>query len=109
MSEANKAVVRQFLAALGRGDSDGLAAVITKDIEAVCTGTSLMAMTRRYDDILGAGAFLKMATKNGIDFTIISTTCEDDRVAVEVEGKSQLMNGQAYDNQYFFLFTVRDG
>lgn len=109
MSEANKAVVRKFIEALGKGDAEGLAAVITKDIEAICTGTSLMAMTRRYDDVLGAGAFLKMATKSGIAFQEISMTAEADRVAAEFAGKATLMNGQAYDNEYFFLFSVRDG
>jgi uncharacterized protein len=36
-------------------------------------------------------------------------TAEADRVAAEFAGKATLMNGQAYDNEYFFLFSVRDG
>jgi ketosteroid isomerase-like protein len=109
MSEANKAVVRKFIAALGKGDAAGLAAVITQDIEAVCTGSSLMAMTRKYDDVLGAGALLSMMTKNGIAFTEISMTAEADRVAAEFAGQATLVNGEAYNNEYFFLFSIRDG
>jgi hypothetical protein len=40
---------------------------------------------------------------------VIGTTAEGDRVAVEVEGAAELRGGSRYDNQYHFVFVVRDG
>jgi ketosteroid isomerase-like protein len=42
-------------------------------------------------------------------FTIISTTAEEDRVAVEVNGSARLADGRLYENNYLMLFEFRDG
>jgi uncharacterized protein len=105
MSEANKTTVRRFVAALGSGDVEALRALMTEDIEAVCTGTSLMAGTRRHADIVGAAALLGQMTKAGINFHIVELTAEADRVSAEIEGQSTLVNGQSYNNQFY----LRDG
>lgn len=107
--EANKAVVKRFIQALGGADEAGLRATVANDIQAVCTGTSLMSMTRGYDEVIGAAAMLKQITKNGIEMKILNLTAEADRVAAEFEGKSTLVTGQAYNNQYHMLFFLRDG
>jgi uncharacterized protein len=36
-------------------------------------------------------------------------TAEGDRVAVEAESYGKMKNGKTYQNQYHFLFIVRDG
>ncbi|MET0986346.1 MAG: nuclear transport factor 2 family protein [Steroidobacteraceae bacterium] len=105
----NKALVKSFLEALGAGDAERLKALITKDITAVATGSSVLSMTRNYDDIVGTAQMLKAATKNGIEFRFLNLTAEADRVAVEVEGYSTLVNGVPYNNQYHMLFFIRDG
>ena len=43
------------------------------------------------------------------DMQIISTTAEDDRVAVECYGNCVLADGRSYNNNYFFLVYIRDG
>lgn len=45
----------------------------------------------------------------GIDFTLHSTTAEDDRVAAEASCHAELTNGRVYANQYHMLFRFRDG
>ena len=45
----------------------------------------------------------------GIDFTLHTTTAEDDRVAAEVSCHAELVNGKVYANQYHMLFRFRDG
>ena len=35
--------------------------------------------------------------------TILSTTAEDDRVAIEAESHGRLVDGRPYENQYHFL------
>jgi ketosteroid isomerase-like protein len=40
--------------------------------------------------------------------TVVATTAEGDRVAIEAVGKGRLRNGRSYDNRYHFLMEVRD-
>lgn len=109
MLDANKAVVRKFVQALGAGDADTLKSLITPDIEAVCTGTCLLSATRGFDEIVGAAGMLKQVTQAGIAFEILQLTAEGDRVAAEIQGRSTLVTGVDYNNEYHFLFFLRDG
>lgn len=107
--QSNKTIAQQFLTALGKGDAATMATLIAPDVKAVCTGTSVLSCTRNHDEILGALMMLSQVTQNGIAFTVLSMTAEDDRVSVEAEGASTLVNGVPYNNQYHFLFYIRDG
>jgi uncharacterized protein len=105
----NKKLVTAFMQALGKGDAEAMKPLLTADMVAVCTGTCLLSGSRNAAEILGAVGMLKQATKNGIDFKLLNLTAEEDRVAVEAEGYSTLVNGTPYNNQYHFLFFIRDG
>jgi uncharacterized protein len=48
-------------------------------------------------------------TKVPSHMTIRHVTAEEDRVAIECDGKGVQHDGQPYDNTYHFLFFVRDG
>ncbi len=43
------------------------------------------------------------------DMRIIAVTAEDDRVAVEVEGRGRMRSGIDFANTYHMLFRVQDG
>ncbi|NWK97906.1 hypothetical protein DM806_20040 [Sphingobium lactosutens] len=105
--EGHKQRVRDFLRFLGHGDVDGLAQILSPDVQATATGTSFMSGTRGYDEILSTAGTLGAITQNGIDFQIVSLTAEEDRVSAEVRGESTLTNGTPYNNEYHFLFTIR--
>ena len=107
--DANKQVVRDFIAALGRGDAVAMAPLLAPDVEAIATGTSFMSGTRDRDTILSTLGTLGSITKDGIDFDILSMTAEEDRVSAEAKGRSTLVNGTPYNNEYHMLFTLRDG
>lgn len=109
MSQANKEVIRKFMIALGSGDVETVKSLITDDIEAVCVGTSMVSGTRGYADIVGVGDLFKKITKAGIRFDILTMTAEEDRVSAEMQGHSDLVTGVPYNNQYHFLFFLRDG
>src|SRR5262245_34874537 len=49
-------------------------------------------------------AGVKALMPNMITFTVIDSTAERDRVAVEATGWAQLANGRRYENNYHFLF-----
>ena len=40
---------------------------------------------------------------------VVGITAEGERVAVELEGDAPTTDGRRYQNQYHFLFVVRDG
>lgn len=107
--EPNKAVVRNFLKYLGAGDAKGMSSVITDDIEAICTGTSILSTTRNRAAVLEAAAMLAHAIPHGLKFEILNLTAEDDRVSCEVKGHATLATGSPYNNEYHFLFFLREG
>lgn len=109
MSQDNKEIVRRFLTALGGCDRETLATLVTDDCHAVCTGSSIVSRTRGHDEILRTCDYFKRTLKEGIRFEILNMTAEEDRVSVESEGFSELQNGVAYNNQYHFLFFLRNG
>ena len=45
----------------------------------------------------------------GIDMRIRGMIGEGDKVAAEVEAVGEIVNGRTYNNEYHFLFTIRDG
>ena len=109
MKQANKDVVRTFLEAFGQGDSETVDSLLAEDCIAVCTGTSIVSRTRDRREIVRTADYFKRTMKDGVRFEILNMTAEDDRVSVESEGFSELKNGVAYNNQYHFLFFLRDG
>ncbi|WP_313802337.1 nuclear transport factor 2 family protein [Sphingobium sp.] len=46
---------------------------------------------------------------NGLRMTVKSLIAEDDRIAAEIESYGEAGNGCIYNNDYHFLFTIRDG
>jgi uncharacterized protein len=105
----NKQVVREFLQALGTGDAPRMMPLLADNIEAVAMGTCLMSGTRNKEQILSTLGLLSQSVKNGIDFKILHLTAEEDRVAAEVAGSSTMVTGGPYNNNYHFLFFIRNG
>ena len=108
-TQNNKETVKSFMQALGQGDVEILQTLLTDDAEAVCTGTSVLSMTRDRDTILKTAAVFPLIAKNGIEFSILELTAEEDRVSCDMIGSGELVNGTAYNNEYHFLFYFRDG
>ena len=47
--------------------------------------------------------------ERGMQWTTIGATADGDRVALEAVCKVTLKNGAVYNNQFHFLFQIRDG
>ena len=109
MSDANKALARDFLEALCAGDVERLKPLMCEDIEAVAMGNAAICGTRRYQDILATMAAFPLLTEDGLNPRILSMTAEEDRVAVEWAGDARLRNGARYANRYAMVFHVRAG
>jgi ketosteroid isomerase-like protein len=100
---ANHQIVREFLAALSKGElKDDM---LAPDFSGwtVLSGPVARATYQR------AFAVFASIFSEGPTPTIHSLTAEDDRVVAEFRSKGTLRSGDAYQNDYLFLFRIRDG
>jgi len=103
MTHPHHAIVREIFAAMPSGKLPEH--LLTDDLSAWTTLRPHMDRAA----YLGAIAMLGRMCSPPIQFTIKSLTAEEDRVAVEVSSEGTLVNGQNYQNTYFFMFRIRDG
>jgi ketosteroid isomerase-like protein len=101
--EENKKTVLAFIASLSRGKPDET--LLTDD--AVWWIPGVGTVDRK--------AFFAIAdnfqsqVKTPVQMDVVAVTAEDDRVAVEANGRAELQDGRIYANTYHFLFYLRDG
>ncbi|NKI15854.1 SnoaL-like domain-containing protein [Spongiibacter sp. KMU-166] len=108
MSDKNKKIVTDFIQAMGNGDIEAIQTLLAHDVEAVTMGSSLISGSRGYDELIAGAAMFKQITATGIDFEIQHLTAEENRVSAEVKGRSELVSGAHYNNDYHFLIFIRD-
>ena len=103
MTANHHRIVREFLAALSGGElADDM---LTPDF------SGWTVLSGPVDRATYQGAFKVFATifAEGPALTIRSLTAEEDRVVAEFRSKGTLVSGEAYQNDYLFLFRIRDG
>ncbi len=110
----NRALVEQFFDDFSNGRIDAAFSLLSDDGAWWAAG-KLYSGDRRvtgdftkaeYLDLVGE---IVKAFPAGIRFKIHAMTAEGDRVAAEVESFGDHANGKRYNNQYHFLFVVKDG
>ena len=102
MTAVHHRIVREFLAALSGGElSDDM---LTADV------SGWTVLSGPVDKATYQGAFKVFASifEEGPILTIHSLTAEEDRVVAEFRSKGTLVNGDVYQNDYLFLFRLRD-
>ena len=107
--EENKVIARKFVECLSRGDIEGLVSTIGEDVIFETMGSSIMSRRRSRAELPLAYRTILAACPDGVRLTIRSITAEDDRVSVEAQGSAMAVSGKSYNNQYHFLFLIRDG
>jgi uncharacterized protein len=109
-TEENVQTVKDFFAAVGRGDREGLLALVAEDIEWIIPGEDWpLAGTRR--GLAGLADLLETASK-----TMETSTepreyvAQGDRVLVVgfAAGKVKATN-RAFEDHFVFAITVQDG
>lgn len=108
--EENVQTVKDFFAAMGRGDKQGLLALSAEDIEWIIPGTDWpLAGTQRGHSELAA--LLQKASEMEISSSIPPEyVAQGDRVLVVgfAEGKVKATN-KTFEDNWVFAITVRDG
>lgn len=107
--EQNKNSTRAFFDAMQRGDADAIADTYADDGRVVTMGNTLISGSRGKEEIRGFAGGVLEAFPQGLTFTILNITAEDDRVAVEATSEGMHASGQPYSNHYHFLLTWRNG
>ncbi|XVQ14979.1 nuclear transport factor 2 family protein [Spirillospora sp. CA-255316] len=109
MTRDNKDVALTYLKALGEGDPGLMDTVLADDFETMARGSAMICGLRNREDVLAFLTAVPSIFKNGIRFETESVTAEEGRVVCQVKGFSTLANGTEYNNEYIFLFQLRDG
>ncbi len=109
--EENKAVVRSWFEAVNRGDEAAILATTNEDFLFVTMARQPEWLLYEWDRVQFSKVPSTMSTvlKSPIQLKIVDMTAEGDRVAVEAETDSEMLNGRRYNNAYHFVFKLRDG
>ncbi|HLS99184.1 MAG: nuclear transport factor 2 family protein [Porticoccaceae bacterium] len=102
-TEANRQVALRVVNAVGSGDKATVASLLHPELDWWLNGIGHLDR----EQFLGSLDMLASAKVGG--FTIMSTTAEGDRVAVEMSGRFEYEDGRVYENNYCELMTIRDG
>jgi ketosteroid isomerase-like protein len=111
--EQNKELVRNFFAAMGRGDRQALAAMLAEDARWVIpqaapahAGTHI-GREHILDIMLGSIPKIFVPGTNRLD--IHALIAEGDYVAAPARVTATTPQGRQYDNQYVFIFRMAGG
>lgn len=107
--EENKKRVREFFAALSRGDLQTVLDAYADDGVCWTAGSLPISGTRTKSELAPFMEGVIGAFPDGIRFTITGLVAEGERVAVEATSDGSHASGHDYHNEYHFLFRFREG
>lgn len=101
----NLALVKRYIAKILGGDLEGALRMCRDDTAFQGPDGSITGK----DGVRAIFAQIGPLMVNPMEYQILGTTCEGNRVAVEATGRTQLANGNVYANIYHFLFEIDGG
>ena len=105
----NKAIVREFFAAMNSGDVDYIVNAYAQDGCLQTMGNTLISGVYAREQIAASAGGIFEVFPKGITFEIIDMIAEGDKVAVEATSEGEHVSGQTYSNEYHFLFEFEQG
>lgn len=107
----NKELVAEFMDVFSLGDVDRILSFLTDSatwwVAGSLEGISGEKNKTEFGQMLSGLSALTVT--GAIQLTPQAWTAQGDRVAVETESYAEVHNGRTYNNQYHFVFEVRDG
>ena len=103
-----KEFIQSFFEAMSEGDTDAIVNAYHPEGRVETMGNTLISGSRGLDEIKSFAPAVLESFPNKLKFTIKNITAEDNRVAVEAESTGEHVSGQHYNNQYHFLFELKD-
>jgi ketosteroid isomerase-like protein len=111
-TENHRVTATRFFELFSISDIDGVLALMTDDATWRIPGKKELSPTAGvYSKEKIGRLFRRMleALTSGLQFTVTSSTCEGNRVSLEVSSRGDLKNGRLYRQEYHFLMEFRDG
>lgn len=102
LADRNRALVIRLMTALDKSDVDTIRAIMAPDVDWYVSGVGTLDLDTLLTQLQAMLGVAKVAQT-----TIIATTAEGERVAVESRGNFEFEDGRTYRNHYHHLFTVR--
>jgi ketosteroid isomerase-like protein len=109
MSEANKKVALDFLAAMDAGDGEAMDRCLTRDAFTNTQGFAGVSGQRSREMMVATASAFKDIVPTGFRPKMKKVVAEGDAVVLEFEGDAVLSSGEAYCNQYVFVFSFEGG
>ena len=103
-----KEFIQSLFEAMSEGDTDAIVDAYHPEGRVETMGNTLISGSRGLDEIKSFAPAVLESFPNKLKFTIKNITAEDNRVAVEAESTGEHVSGQHYNNQYHFLFELKD-
>lgn len=110
MAKTGRAVIEEYWKKLGAGDMAGSMALLSPDVVYVVTGKT--PVSGRFQGLAEVTEKLMKPVFSRIrNLALVPDEFigEGDRVAVLAHGKAEAVAGGSYENQYVFVYGVRDG
>lgn len=103
LADRNRALVIRLMGALDKSDVETIRAIMAPDVDWYVSGVGTLDLDTLLTQLQAMLGIAKVAQT-----TIIATTAEGERVAVESRGNFEFEDDRNYRNHYHHLFTVRD-
>ena len=107
--ERNRQLATELFEAISKADVAKLDELYADDFEIWTAGSMPFSGTSNKAEALEGMKMIGSMFPEGLQFTILATTAEGDRVAIEAESKGVAASGVLYHNLYHFLMVVKDG
>lgn len=108
-AEQNKKIVLSFFEKFSASKMDEAMAMMADTSTWWIAGTFPLSGTKTKKQFAELLAGILPVMPQGIKLTAKSMVAEGDKVAVEADSYGPHISGKVYQNQYHFLFEIRDG
>lgn len=112
-TEATRALIKRYYDVLPRGKAELIAELLTEDCEWLPPGTAPLEIVRGRDAVAKtfSGDLVRAMFDLSQPFSleVRSMIVDGDTAVVQQRLTATVANGTAYDNQYCWVYTCRDG
>ena len=112
-TEATRALVQRYYDVLPKGNKDAIAELLSEDCEWFPPATAPLEVVKGRDEVAKtfAGDLVRAMfdLKQPFKLEVRSMIVDGDTAVVQQRLTATVKNGNAYDNQYCWIYTCRDG
>jgi uncharacterized protein len=110
-TQSNKQVVQRYFDAVNAGDEKAVYSLLTDDFQFKSMPRNPEWLKYRWnrEQFAATPRLMSQTMNKPIVLKLLGMTAEDNRVCAEATSHGELKNGVVYENDYHFIFEIRDG